>query len=144
MSAPDAATISPFSVLKGRDRDLVLGNATTRTYAPGATLVAEGEPSVNLYFILEGHARVATAAQGQRGLLGPGDFFGELGIIERHPRTATITAEDELTVVMVSAWEFRDVLEAHPQMAVPMLYAMVSRLHGVVPHEHPGTDGDAA
>lgn len=144
MSAPDASTIPPFSVLSGRDRELVLGNATTRTYAPGATLVAEGEPSVTLFFILDGHARVATRHEGERGLLGPGEFFGELGIVEHHPRTATVTAEDDLTVVMISAWEFRDLLEAHPRMAVPMLFALVSRLHGLAPHEHPGEGGDAA
>jgi len=136
MSAPDAGSIPVFATLKGRDRDRVLGNATQRTYAPGATLVQEGEQAVNLFFIAKGHARVVTAEEGQRGEMGPGDFFGELGLIERHPRTATVTAIDEVTVVMVSAWEFRTLLEDHPQMAVPMVYGLVSRLHGLARHEH--------
>ena len=140
MSSSKAADIPIVATLKGRDRDKVLGNATQRTYAPGATLVAEGERSVNLFFIVSGHARVATAAQGQRATLGPGDFFGELGLIEMHPRTATVVADDEVTCVMVPAWEFRDVLAEHPQMAVPMVYALVGRLHGMAPHHHPGED----
>ena len=62
---------------------------------------------VNLFFIVSGHARVATAHEGQRATLGPGDFFGELGLIEMHPRTATVVAEDEITCVLLPAWEFR-------------------------------------
>jgi hypothetical protein len=53
-----------------------------------------------------------------------------------HPRTATVVAEDEITCVLLPAWEFRDVLAAHPE-AVPMVYALVGRLHGMAPHEHP-------
>ena len=64
MSSSEAAHIPIFATLKGRDRDKVLGNATQRTYAPGATLVAEGERSVNLFFIASGHARVSTAHRG--------------------------------------------------------------------------------
>ena len=116
----------------------MLGNATQRTYAPGATLVAEGERSVNLFFILSGHARVSTAHEGQRAILGPGDFFGELGLIEMHPRTATVVAEDEITCVLLPAWEFRDVLAEHPRDGRARCSTrLVARLHGMAPHEHP-------
>ena len=136
MSAPDAGKIPVFAALKGRDRDKVLANATQRTYAPGATLVQEGEHAVNLFFVVSGRARVETAEEGQRGELGAGDFFGELGLLERHPRTATVTAIDEVTVVMLSAWEFRGLLDEHPEMAVPMVYGLVARFHGLARHEH--------
>ena len=142
MSGADAAASIPvFAALKSKDRDKVLGNVTHRTYAPGATLVQEGERSLNLFFIASGTARVATAHEGQRATLGPGDFFGELGLIERHPRTASVVAESEVTCVMVPAWEFRSLLDEHPEMAVPMVYGLVARLHGLAPHEH--ADGDA-
>ncbi len=143
MSSSEAARIPIFATLKAKDRDKVLGSATQRTYAPGATLVAEGERSVNLFFIVSGHARVATAREGQRAILGPGDFFGELGLIEMHPRTATVVAEDEITCVLLPAWEFRSVLAEHPEMAVPMVFALVARFHGLAPHEHPGEETPA-
>ncbi len=143
MSEADAARIPVFAALKSKDRGKVLGNATQRTYAPGATLVAEGEVSVNLFFIASGRARVATASEGQRAMLGPGDFFGELGLIERHPRTASVIAEDEVTCIMVPAWEFRSLLAEHPEMAVPMVYGLVSRFHGLTHHEHHGGDHPA-
>ena len=61
MSSSEAAHIPIFAALSSKDRDKVLNNATQRTYAPGATLVAEGERSLNLFFIASGHARVDTA-----------------------------------------------------------------------------------
>jgi CRP-like cAMP-binding protein len=143
MSSSEAARAPIFAGLSSRDRDKVLGNTTQRTYAKGAVLVQEGERAVDLFIILSGHATVATASEGQRTTLGPGDFFGELGLIERHPRTATVVADDELTCVMLSAWEFRSLLEQHPQMAVPMVYALVARLHRLAPHEHEADDHPA-
>ena len=93
---------------------------------------------MNLFFIAErARTRSSTAQRGPARDLGPGDFFGELGLIEMHPRTATVVAEDEITCVLLPAWEFRDVLAEHPQMAVPMFFALVGRLHGMAPHEHP-------
>ena len=63
MSSSEAAHIPIFAALSSKDRDKVLNNATLRTYAPGATLVAEGERSLNLFFIASGHARVDTAGE---------------------------------------------------------------------------------
>jgi CRP-like cAMP-binding protein len=136
MSSSEAARIPIFAALKPRDREKVLANATQRTYAPGATIVQEGERSINLYFVVTGHASVQTATEGPRVTLGPGDFFGDLGLIERHPRTATVLADDELTVVLLPAWEFRTLLDEHPEMAVPMVYALVERFHRMSRHEH--------
>ena len=127
--------IPVFAALR-KDPAADLEGATQRTYAPGATLTKEGEESSSLYFIVSGTAEVSTAAEARRRVLGPGDFFGELGLIARHPRSATVVAIDELTVVMVGAWAFREFLERHPAMAVPMVYGLVSRLHDVQPHLH--------
>jgi CRP-like cAMP-binding protein len=63
------------------------------------------------------------------GTMGPGEFFGELALIEEHGRTATIRAETDLTCLVITAWEFRASLEEHPQMAIPMLNTIISRLH---------------
>ena len=92
---------------------------------------------MNLFFIAQRARTGVDRPAGPARDLGPGDFFGELGLIEMHPRTATVVAEDEITCVLLPAWEFRDVLAEHPEMAVPMLFALVGRLHGMAPHEHP-------
>jgi CRP/FNR family transcriptional regulator, cyclic AMP receptor protein len=85
--------------------------------------------------VMSGHADVSQEGQGRVGRLGPGDFFGELALIEEHARTATVTASDDLTCLMLPAWEFRALLEEHPGMALPMLRALIARLHRKEHHE---------
>lgn len=129
MPSPDPARIPLFAVLSPKDRARVLENAKHRTYAPGDVVVREGDSALNLFVVAEGHARVEREGAGQVGRLEPGDFFGELGLIEQHGRTATVVAEDELTCYLLPAWEFRALLKEHPAMAVPMLEALIARLH---------------
>jgi CRP/FNR family transcriptional regulator len=135
VAAPDTARIPILAVLGAKDRARILKYAKHRTYAPGETVVREGDPSLNLFLVANGSARVETAAAGQVGRLEAGDFFGELGLIEQHGRTATVIAEDEMTCYLLPAWEFRSLLKEHPEMAVPMLHAVIARLHG---REHHG------
>jgi CRP-like cAMP-binding protein len=135
MSTIDTDRIPVLAALKPKDREKVLWSARQRTYAPGEVVISEGDSALNLFLIASGRARVEQAGVELKPL-GPGDFFGELGILEQHPRTATVTASDELTCVLLPAWEFRSLLAEHPEMAVPMLYALISRLHGLSAHEH--------
>lgn len=134
MDSIDAGAIPLFAVLAPKDRERVLKYAKRRTYAPGEIVVNEGDQSLNLYVLAAGHARVERKDRGQVGRIGPGDFFGELGLIEDHERTATVIAEDELTCLLLPAWEFRSLLKEHPTMAVPMLHALIARLHGIERH----------
>ena len=59
----------------------------------------------------------------------PGDFFGELALIEDHPRTASVLAVEETECILFVAWEFTALLKEHPQMAVPIMNALIKRLH---------------
>jgi CRP-like cAMP-binding protein len=135
MSSIDAEKIPVLAVLKPKDRETVLWSARQRTYAPGDVVVTEGDSALNLFLIVSGEARVEQNGV-EIGRLGQGQFFGELGIIEQHPRTATVVAVDSLTCVLLPAWEFRSLLREHPEMAVPMLEALIARLHGLSPHQH--------
>ena len=135
MATPDPERIPILAVLRPKDRERILRFAKHRTYAAGDTVVREGDPALNLFLVADGHARVEREGAGQIGRLEPGDFFGELGLIEQHGRTATVIAEDELTCYLLPAWEFRSLLKEHPEMAVPMLHTVIARLHG---REHHG------
>jgi CRP-like cAMP-binding protein len=140
MPSPDPARIPLLAVLKPKDRAQILKYAKHRTYAPGEAVVREGEPALNLFLVADGHARVEREGVGPLGRISPGDFFGELALIEEHGRTATVVAEDELTCYLLPAWEFRSLLNEHPEMAVPMLHALIARLHG---REHAPEDGSS-
>ena len=124
-----AASIPLLAVLDKRARQNVLRQAHTLRYAPGEAVVREGDPASRLYIIVSGRARVEQSGLGNVATLGSGQFFGELGLIEQHGRTASVVAETELECLALSAWEFKATLREHPEMAVPMLEAIIARLH---------------
>lgn len=136
MDSSAAANVPLLAVLKPRDREAVLRSAREQHYAAGDVVVGEGDPATRLYVVVSGTARVERAGAGAVGRLQPGDFFGELALIEEHGRTASVVAETELTCLLISAWEFKALLEEHPQMAIPMLHAIIARLHAR--EHHPG------
>ncbi len=103
-----------------------------RSYAAGDTIVREGAPASALYIILSGKVHVERADGGGSGpapMLGPGDFFGELALIEEHPRSATIIADDPTECILFVAWEFTALLKEYPEMAIPLMNALIARLH---------------
>jgi CRP-like cAMP-binding protein len=129
MDPKRAANVPLLAVLDRRGLDQVLRTAREQTYAPGDVVVAQGDPATRLFVIVEGTAVVEQADLGRVGTLGQGEFFGELALIEAHGRTATVRAETELTCLVIPAWEFKASLQEHPQMAIPMLETIISRLH---------------
>ena len=93
----------------------------------GTKLTSEGSAGRESFLLLEGEAdcavRGATVA-----VLGPGDFFGELSLIDGEPRSATITASSPLSVTVLSAGEFHDLLRAAPSIALKLLVTLAGRL----------------
>jgi len=129
MDPKRAANVPLLAVLDRRGLEQVLRTAREQTFAPGDVVVAQGDPATRLFVIVEGTAVVEQADLGRVGTLGQGEFFGELALIEAHGRTATVRAETELTCLVIPAWEFKASLQEHPQMAIPMLETIISRLH---------------
>ena len=129
MDPQRVAAIPLLAVLDRRGREQVLRTAREQTFAPGDVVVAQGDPATRLFVIAEGTAAVEQEGAGRVGTLSPGEFFGELALIEEHGRTATVRAETQLTCLVIPAWEFRASLEEHPRMAIPMLEAIIKRLH---------------
>jgi CRP/FNR family cyclic AMP-dependent transcriptional regulator len=133
MDDEQLASIPLLAPLDKRARQQVLRTAREAHYATGQTVVREGDPATVLYLIVDGHASVQQDGK-TVGHMGPGEFFGELALIEAHGRTATVVAEDELDCLLISAWEFKASLEEHPEMAIPMLNAIIARLHRIEHH----------
>lgn len=95
--------------------------ATEITVPPGEVIVGEGDPADALYVIADGE--VAVTARGEAGAEHPirtmpaGTYFGEIGLIERIPRTATVTAETETRLVRIDGEAFLDALTSAPPSA---------------------------
>ena len=99
-----------------------------RRYAPGEAIIQEGVGGIAFYIVLSGRARVEQRGE-TIGEVGAGDFFGELALIEEHPRSASIIAEDETECLGFTRWEFTALLDEHPLVAVPIMHALIRRIH---------------
>jgi CRP/FNR family transcriptional regulator, cyclic AMP receptor protein len=95
--------------------------------ARGAVLTEEGAPGSEFFLLLEGEARVkvrgATAAVRKTG-----DYFGELSLIDGGPRTATISAAEDCSLLVFNRGEFRTLLRSSPTIAIKLLTNLSMRL----------------
>ncbi|MEA2557751.1 MAG: family transcriptional regulator, cyclic receptor protein, partial [Actinomycetota bacterium] len=64
----------------------------------------------------------------KRATLGPGDFFGEVALLDGGPRTATVTAADDVELLGITEWVFRGLMHEHPSIALKTLQAVAGRL----------------
>lgn len=92
----------------------------------GKVLTEKGRRGGDFFIILEGQAEV-DADQGKR-TLGPGDFFGEIALIDNGPRTATVKATAAMRCLVLGHEQFRDVLHQNGEIAVKILRAVTERL----------------
>lgn len=94
---------------------------------PGSELVTEGSTGHEFFLILSGQAAVRRGGR-KVATLGPGDYFGELALLDRGPRSATISAETELEVAVIGQREFMSVLDQVPAVSHKLLVTMAHRL----------------
>jgi len=102
-----------------------------RTYPAGEWIIRQDSPASALYVILRGRARAQKDGEQDRTPteMYPGDFFGELALIEDHLRTASVLAVEETECILFVAWEFTALLKEYPVMAMPIMNALIKRLH---------------
>jgi CRP/FNR family cyclic AMP-dependent transcriptional regulator len=96
-------------------------------YPAGRDIVKEGHTGTGLYVILHGETKVVVGDRTRRRL-GPGAFFGEISLLDRGPRTATVVADTPVRTLTLSSWNFRAALKEHPTMAVKMLEELARRI----------------
>jgi len=116
-----------FANTSERGLNSMLKSAVERTVGSGEKLVEQGESGAGFYLIIAGKAEVV--ANGKKlAEFGPGDFFGELAVIDGAPRTADVIALEETTCVVVSQWAMRGLISSHPEIALSMLEELARRL----------------
>ena len=107
---------------------------TERKFDPGAQLIVEGTSGSSIFLIVSGKCEVRRKAGGgsaRLALLEPGDFFGELSVIDPAPRTATVTAYEEVQVFELGGYEFRNALQGNRAMADHVIKVLVARLRNL-------------
>ena len=98
-----------------------------RTFDAGSTVAGEGKTGAGFFVIESGEAAVSVRG-GEHGKLGPGDYFGEIALIDDGARSATITAESALHCYGLTSWEFRPLVESNASIAWKLLETMAQRL----------------
>jgi CRP/FNR family cyclic AMP-dependent transcriptional regulator len=116
-----------FSDLENRELEQIAGSMKQRRFAAGETVAEEGEPGVGFFVIEDGTARVTVGGE-ERRRLRSGDYFGEVALISGADRTATVTAESDLTCWGLTAWSFRPIVEENASIAWKLLQAMAKML----------------
>ena len=93
----------------------------------GKEMTREGEPGREFFVLLEGTADVKKKSR-KVNALGPGDFFGEIALVSREPRTATVIATSPVRALVITDRSFRRLLEESPQVQTKVMEAMAQRL----------------
>ena len=93
----------------------------------GHEIVLRGEGGVGFMIITDGTVTVKTVT-GKSRKLGPGDSFGEMALLDQEGRSATITADTEVTMASIPEWNFKPFLKEHPEVAYRLLQTMSRRI----------------
>jgi CRP/FNR family cyclic AMP-dependent transcriptional regulator len=116
-----------FSGVSKRHIRAIAKLAWPADYAPGDLIVQAGDRSNSMYLLLEGRARVL----GKSRLLQPGDFFGEMALIDGGPRSATIIAASQVRLMMLQRQAFLKLLKQNPQIALAIMETLAQRVRGL-------------
>jgi CRP/FNR family cyclic AMP-dependent transcriptional regulator len=126
-SADLLRNIHLFSGLDDRELENLADEFNERRFQAGDAIALEGEGGLMFFVVESGEASVEVHGA-EVGKLGPGDAFGEIALIDRRPRTATVTAVTDLKTFGLPVFVFRPYVEARPQVAWKLLEAMADRL----------------
>lgn len=120
-----------FSDLKEREIKSLAEFCVKRLFEKGQPLVKQGDSGLGLYILVSGKVKIvkktSTGEELEIAVLGPGDFFGEMTVLDSSPRSANVIALEDTDCLLLTAWEFKARLEEHPEMALKVLPVVVKR-----------------
>ena len=119
--------VSLFAKLSDKDLKRLAKGLSERTFPAGHEIAAEGREGVGFFLIESGEVSITRGGEHVRKL-GPGDYFGEMALIDQGPRSATVTADTEVRCQGMTTFSFKPFVESHGEVAWPLLEALVTRL----------------
>jgi CRP-like cAMP-binding protein len=119
-----------FRGLGGVPLAAIADRATEVEFSAGRPIARQGEVGTGFFLIVSGAAHVSR--DGQRiATLGPGDFFGELSLLDQQPRVASVVADGPTVCLAIASWDFERLLEEQPRVAIGLLRGVAARLRDV-------------
>jgi CRP-like cAMP-binding protein len=116
-----------FSRCTRKELEVIARGGDEVAVPSGKTLIRQGRPGDTFYIQLEGTSEVKVDGK-RRRIMNPGDFFGEISMIDRGAGTATVTTLSEGRLFVMSHAQFRDAIKANDALMVKVLLAMGERL----------------
>jgi len=116
-----------FSGLDDRELRRLADRFQERSFPEGVSVCEEGTTGTSFFVIAEGNVDVSAGGE-HRATLGPGDYFGEMAVIDDGVRSASVVAATDLRSFYLTPWEFRPFVEEHPEVAWKLLQALARRL----------------
>jgi CRP-like cAMP-binding protein len=124
-----------FSGLDRKELETIAKLAKEQRYTAGTTIVKAGAGGHGLYIIKEGQVSVVRDGQTVASF-GPGQFFGEISVLDGGPRTADVRADTDTVCLTLISWEIKPVLMEHAGITYKMLLESVKRLRRQEPRMH--------
>lgn len=117
----------------------IANSCQERKFSAGTVLMKQGDTGAGLFVITGGHVKISQETDPDRaeedlGTAGPGEVLGEMALLDDLPRSATVTAVDDVTALLLPIWDFRTSLRANPEIAVKLLAALSHRLRKAESH----------
>jgi CRP-like cAMP-binding protein len=116
-----------WSGLGKQDFSAIVKMAKQHRFESGETIVRKGEEGAGFYLVLDGAVEIRSGGN-TLSRLGPGQFFGEMSVVDTQPRSADVVAVEPSRVLVLSPWSFKSLVSERPRIAVKMLQEFVRRL----------------
>lgn len=130
--APFLATVPLFKSLDASELERFAELVREKTYPKGSVILFENDPGDALFVVRSGRVKVVLLAEDGRevilSLLGAGEYFGELSLIDDQPRSAHVIAMEESTLLVLRREDFRRRVDASPGVAWVLLQVLSRRL----------------
>jgi len=118
---------SLWSGLDTQDLKAIVKVSKQQKFQSGKTIVKKGDEGTGFYLVLDGAVEIRSDGK-ILSKLGPGQFFGEMSIVDTQPRSADVVVVEPSRVLFLSSWSFKSLISERPRIAVKMLQEFVRRL----------------
>jgi CRP/FNR family transcriptional regulator, cyclic AMP receptor protein len=116
-----------FKGLSKRDLEFLASRIDEVTLKPDQTVIREGQPTDAFFIVISGNVKVTRSGK-PAARLGPGEFFGEIGMLDQGPATATVITDGPVDAMVLSHAQFRDAIKGNDGLAMQVIAAMAQRL----------------
>lgn len=122
-----------FSDLDDKTAERLASEFVERHFAEGAAIATEGVDGLNFFIVESGEATVTVKGEAV-GTLGPGTSFGEIALVDKSARSATVTTTTPMVAYALPIWSFRPFIETRPDVAWKLLEILAERLRWAQAH----------